>query len=69
VCNIIIFGGAGYLGGALVDFLSMNKEYAVTVYDSLLYETRYLKNVNFVYGDIRDWSKISKLVELNDIII
>lgn len=50
--KILIVGGAGYVGGYLTDLLSEENE--VLVYDSLLYEHMYLKEVNFQYGDIRD---------------
>ena len=50
--NILVVGGAGYVGGGIVDKLS--KDHEVTVYDSLIYETSYRKKVNFILGDIRD---------------
>ena len=52
--SILIVGGAGYVGGVIVDLLLKNKKYAVTVYDNLLYESSYRKNCHFIYGDIRD---------------
>lgn len=63
--NILIVGGAGYIGGHLVDLLKENK-INVTVYDNLLYERQYFKNTNFVYGDVRDTPKIQSLIENND---
>ena len=51
--NILVVGGAGYIGGAVTDVLT-NTEHDVRVYDSLLYEESYRKPVDFVYGDIRD---------------
>jgi len=63
--NILIIGGAGYIGGHLVDLLEENGM-NVTVYDNLLYERQYFKNINFVYGDIRDTSKIKLLLEKSD---
>ena len=50
--NILIVGGAGYVGGGIVD--KLKKHHQVTVYDSLIYEESYRKDVNFVYGDVRD---------------
>ena len=44
--KVLVVGGAGYVGGGIVDKLSQNHE--VTVYDSLVYETSYRKNVNSV---------------------
>ena len=49
--KILVVGGAGYVGGGIVDKLS--QEHEVTVYDSLIYETSYRKKVNFILGDIR----------------
>jgi len=34
--NILIVGGAGYVGGGIVD--KLKKHHQVTVYDSLIYE-------------------------------
>ena len=34
--DILVVGGAGYVGGGIVDLLS--KKHNVTVYDSLIYE-------------------------------
>jgi len=55
--KVLVVGGAGYIGGLVVDLLK-SAEYDVTVYDSLLYESRYLKPCNLVYGDIRDTDKL-----------
>ena len=52
--KILIVGGAGYVGGVIVDLLLKNKNYEVTVFDNLLYEDSYRKNCNFINGDIRD---------------
>ena len=41
--RILVVGGAGYVGGAVTDIL-IDKGYNFSVYDSLLYETEYLKN-------------------------
>ncbi len=60
--KILIVGGAGYVGGYLTDLL-LARGYDVTVYDNLTYENRFLKNVPFVYGDVRDKKKLGKLVK------
>ena len=54
--NILVVGGAGYVGGVIVDLLLKNKKYKVTVFDNLLYEDSYRKECKFIYGDIRDKS-------------
>lgn len=66
--NILITGGAGYVGGFIVDLL-VNEGYNVTVYDNLLYETRFLKQVHFVYGDVRDKKKLKTELDKADVVI
>ena len=51
--NVLIVGGAGYVGGAVTDLLAGTKHRA-RVFDALLYEESYRKPVDFVYGDVRD---------------
>lgn len=66
--NILITGGAGYVGGALTDQLA-DLGHCVRVYDSLLYEEAYRKDVEFVYGDIRDTAKLAPLVRWADVVV
>ena len=65
--KVLIVGGAGYVGGGIVDLLSKDNE--VTVYDSLIYENSYRKNVNFIFGDIRDYKKINNILKEYDAVI
>ena len=65
--KVLVVGGAGYVGGGIVDKLSQNHE--VTVYDSLIYETSYRKNVNFILGDIREYDKLNKILDNFDVVI
>ena len=65
--NILVVGGAGYVGGGIVDKLS--KDHEVTVYDSLIYETSYRKKVNFILGDIRDSSKLNSILSNFDVVV
>ncbi len=51
--KILVVGGAGYVGGVIVDLL-IKKKYDVTVYDNLLYEESFRKDCQFIFGDIRD---------------
>lgn len=67
--KILIVGGAGYIGGFMTDLFRERSDYEVTVYDNLLYETRYLKKCRFIYGDIRDYDKLSKIVNDFDIVV
>jgi len=66
--NILIVGGAGYLGGAVTDLL-MQSEHNILVYDVLLYEETYRKQVPFVYGDIRDKDKLNKHFDWADVVV
>ncbi|MCE9549366.1 NAD(P)-dependent oxidoreductase [Candidatus Nomurabacteria bacterium] len=59
--KVLVVGGAGYIGGAVTDAL-LEKKIPFTVYDSLLYEHLYLKPVDFIFGDIRDTEKLSKIL-------
>ena len=58
--NILIVGGAGYIGGYLTDSFHDNN---VLVYDNLLYENMYLKDVAFRFGDVRDTDNLSNTIK------
>jgi len=66
--NILIIGGAGYIGGAVTDMLQ-STNHTIRVYDSLVYEESYRKPVEFVYGDIRDHERLEKQLEWADGVI
>jgi nucleoside-diphosphate-sugar epimerase len=66
--NVLVVGGAGYIGGAVTDIL-MQSEHQVRVYDALLYEESYRKTVDFVYGDIRDTDKLLPHLKWADAVI
>ena len=66
--RVLIVGGAGYIGGYTTDLLK-REGYDVAVYDSLLYEDRYLKNIPFIYGDIRDTNKLIEVADQYDCIV
>jgi len=66
--NILIVGGAGYLGGAITDLL-MQSKHNILVYDILLYEETYRKRVPFIYGDIRNREKLNKYLKWADVVI
>ena len=66
--KVLIVGGAGYIGGYLTDYL-LSKGYNVTVYDNLLFEKRFMKEVNFIFGDIRDTSTLSPIINNYDTVI
>ena len=72
--RILITGGAGYLGSVIVPTL-LEKGHYVTVYDNLMYnqltltDLCYKKNFEFVYGDVRDYTKLNNYVDKSDVII
>jgi len=66
--KILVVGGSGYIGGLTTDTLIRNG-HDVTVYDNLLYENRYLKNIKFINGDIRDTLKLAMVSEDFDVVV
>ena len=72
--NILVTGGAGYIGSTLVPAL-LNKKHKVTVIDNFMYDQISLatsirdKNFEIILGDVRDESLMKKLVSKADIII
>jgi nucleoside-diphosphate-sugar epimerase len=72
--NILVTGGAGYIGSILVPAL-LQEGYRVTVLDSLMYGQYPLleccanRNFEFIKGDICDKSLVSSLLPKYDIII
>ncbi len=59
--KVLVVGGAGYIGGGVSDQL-LEKNIPFAVYDNLTYENHFLKPVEFIYGDIRDTRKLSKIL-------
>lgn len=66
--NVLVVGGAGYVGGPLVDML-LERGHAVRVYDALLYEESYLKPVDFVFGDVRDRERLLPHLQWADAVV
>ena len=66
--NILIVGGAGYVGGAVTDLLASGDHHC-RVYDMILYEDSYRKPVDFVFGDIRDRDKLRPQLDWADVVI
>lgn len=66
--KILIVGGAGYIGGYLTDILQSQNE--ISIADNLLYENRFLKNVNFINFDIKNYdNQFKNIINNYDIII
>ncbi len=72
--NILVTGGAGYIGSTLVPDL-LNKKHKVTVIDNFMYNQTSLatfirdKNLEIIFGDVRDESLMKELVNKADVII
>ena len=66
--KVLLVGGAGYIGGLTCDYLK-EAGLEVTVYDNLLYENRFLKEIPFIYGDIRDTEKLYNVSKAFDVIV
>ena len=67
--KILVVGGAGYVGGAVTDLLKKNTENEIIVYDVLLYESLFQKDVDFVNGDIRNYSLLKKYLDWADSVV
>lgn len=66
--NVLVVGGAGYIGGHLTDEL-LSSNHNVKIYDNLLFEERYLKEVDFIFGDVRDQKKLKPLLKWADSVV
>lgn len=66
--NVLVVGGAGYIGGAVTDVLQTTG-HNTRVYDSLVYEESYRKPVDFVYGDVRDHERLKEQLDWADAVI
>jgi nucleoside-diphosphate-sugar epimerase len=65
VSNVLVVGGAGYIGGWLTDRIR-EAGHDVRVFDVLLYEEHYLKEVDFVRGNILDHAALQPHLEWAD---
>jgi nucleoside-diphosphate-sugar epimerase len=71
--NILITGGAGYIGSVLSQLL-LNYNYNVTILDDFRYKQNinhlcYLTSCNIIKGDIRNENLIKSLMSKSDVII
>ena len=68
MARVLVTGGAGYVGGWLTDRV-IEAGHDVRVYDLLLYEDRYLKDVPFVAGDVLDYERLAPHLEWADTVV
>ncbi len=66
--NVLVVGGAGYVGGAVTDAL-VRAGYSTRVYDALLYEESYRKPVDFIFGDVRDEDRLLPYLRWADAVV
>jgi nucleoside-diphosphate-sugar epimerase len=66
--NVLIVGGAGYVGGWMTDE-AKRSGHDVRVLDNLTYEDTYLKEVDFAYGDILDFKTVQPHLQWADTVI
>jgi nucleoside-diphosphate-sugar epimerase len=66
--KVLVTGGAGYLGGAVTDAL-MEEGHSVRVYDNLLYNDSYRKQVDFCFGDVREEKRLVPNLRWADAVI
>jgi len=66
--KILAVGGAGYVGGCVTDQL-LEQGHEVRVFDLLLYEEAYLKDVDFIFGDIREEDNLRSHLEWADAVV
>lgn len=73
--NILLLGGAGYLGSVLSEEILLTQKYNLIVIDNLFFRQTSLlhlfhhKNFEFIKGDVRDKNLISEQLKKADIII
>ena len=66
--RVLVVGGAGYVGGGVTDYLrEMGHE--TRVYDALFYEESYRKDVDFVYGDVRDHERLLPQLKWAEVVV
>ena len=68
MAKVLVVGGAGYVGGWIGDRL-IAAGHTVRVYDLLLYEDVYLKEVDFVWGDVRDAPRLQPHLDWADTVV
>ena len=66
--NVLVAGGAGYIGGWLTDRIR-DDGHEARVFDVLLYEDQYLKDVDFVHGNVLDWPEIEPHLDWADAVV
>lgn len=66
--SVLIVGGAGYIGGWLSDRIA-EAGHDVRVFDVLLYEDQYLKDVDFVHGNVLEHEAVKPHLDWADAVV
>lgn len=61
--KILVLGGAGYIGSHVSELLP------VTVFDSLLFEDRFLSPVPFIFGDVKNIESLEIVHDFDTLIV
>lgn len=69
--KILITGGAGYVGGAVTDYLMSGARWfhEIVVFDNLTFDEQYSKPCRFVRGDVRNIDELKPWLEWADVVI
>lgn len=75
VRKVVITGGTGFIGSHLAELLA-SKKFKVTVFDRYntnynlgnLSNSKFKKNINFIFGDIRDYDSVFNALKGQDIV-
>jgi len=66
--RVLVVGGAGYIGGAVVDLLQQGP-HEFRVLDALFYEEAYRKPIPFYFVDVRDYAALKPHLSWADAVI
>jgi len=71
--NVLITGGAGYIGSSLVRLLVDQGEYDITVVDNLMYQqdglVPFARDIKFIREDVRNLDAYTDYIKSADVII
>mgnify|MGYP006076400317 CR=1 FL=1 len=65
--NILVIGGAGFLGSHLVDYLEKAK-HRVTIYDKNYGHFKKKDKKKIILGDINNYNKLSRVIKNKDVV-
>lgn len=67
--RILLIGGEGYIGKIIYNYL-LSKKYKTKTYDNLIYSDKFKSNnMNFIFGDIRNYSSLRRSINNSDVIV